>query len=130
MKTNIAPKNVTLSWVTKRGAHCIEDVAHGDLEARIEDLFHKRLEAKAWLKGERATPLGGTNRPGHPHPTQWTWWVEIACENCHGTGWAGDNAGDGPCQVCCPGAKDISEIAAHNPGDCGTYAKPVPSPAR
>lgn len=77
MKTEAAPSNdVTLSWVSKKGAHTIEDIAHADLESRIRELFRKRLRAKAWLKADHSAILAQINPPGHPDPDRWTWWVE------------------------------------------------------
>lgn len=79
-------KTITLSWMTRRGAHVIERIKPRDLESRITALWRKRLKAVAWWGDIRTMECG------------WVWkldgrWV-WSCENVP-NGESSDSAGGG-----------------------------------
>ena len=62
---------MNLAWVTRRGTHCHERVEAATLPERLKKLYARRLEAVAWLNGERDHPSGGVEKD----PTfRWVWW--------------------------------------------------------
>lgn len=68
-----AMKTITLSWITRAGAHCTEQIKPEELHARILALWRKRLRATAWWGEARDEECG------------WVWkldgkWV-WSCEN-------------------------------------------------
>ena len=68
-----AMKTITLSWITRAGAHCTEQIKPDELHARIVELWRKRLRATAWWGDARDEECG------------WVWkldgrWV-WSCEN-------------------------------------------------
>ena len=61
-----------LSW-TVRGKCWLEDIFWSELEKRITALYRRRVNAEAWVSGDRERVVGEVfKRDG-----RWTWWTEV-----------------------------------------------------
>jgi hypothetical protein len=81
LKASMNPK-ITLAWITRRGANSITEIQAEEVEPRIKRFFKQRIEAVAWVGGNRTdvvaavTPPHGGKLEASPHAF-WSWWMEM-----------------------------------------------------